>query len=112
MRAPPELVGCTINSKTQAPSTFSGWWVSQPGGHWAMAAPPPPVLQLADRDPGQGRSQLRCSQGHIPGIAGCFAVHTGKGHPCAGRQLLGPPPGQGKEQPQEAERKPSSSCQD
>lgn len=53
-------------------------------------------LQLAGRDPGHGCSQLHSSQGHIPGIAGSFAVHTGKGHPCARRQLPGPPPGQGR----------------
>lgn len=71
-------------------------------GNASPRAPAPPgspsegELQLAGRDPGHGCSQLHSSQGHIPGIAGSFAVHAGKGHPCARRQLPGPPPGQGR----------------
>lgn len=40
--------------------------------------PPPKELQLAGRGPGHRHSQLHGSQGHIPGIAGSFAVQQGK----------------------------------
>lgn len=54
------------------------------------------LLQLASMDPGHGHSQLHGSQGHILGIAESFAVHPGKGHPCAGKQLLGALPEWGR----------------
>lgn len=67
-------------------------------GVGALPAPgpgPPGELQLAGGGPGRGRSQLHGSQGHIPGIAASCAVGAGKGHPCAGGRLPGPPAGQG-----------------
>lgn len=93
----PTLVGCRASSKVWGPAT------SQTGGCHSLVGTGPPdslawgKLQLAGRDPGHGCSQLHSNQGHIPGIAGSFAVHTRKGHPCAHRQLLGPPPGRAGE---------------
>lgn len=93
----PTLVGCRASSKVWGPAT------SQTGGCHSLVGTGPPdslawgKLQLAGRDPGHGCSQLHSNQGHIPGIAGSFAVHTRKGHPCAHRQLRGPPPGRAGE---------------